>query len=105
MITSSPSTIMHLYKNTHLSSSANDSVTRDMTQSRRLHEPTYRISNIDPITGDDIQDFTRHPCLIDGNLTIYFETVFTRNAYIVTPLNHPSIRLPFPVADDDDRGG
>ena len=96
---------MHINKKTDLSSLASDNFTRDMTQSRRLHEPTCRITNIDPITGDDIKDFTRHPCLVDGNLTIYFETDFTRMTYITTPLNHPSIRLPFPASDDDDRGG
>jgi len=26
-------------------------------------------------------------------------------AYEDTPLNHPNLRLPYPAADDDDRGG
>jgi hypothetical protein len=42
---------------------------------------------------------------VDGNLTIYFETEASRNSYKLMPLNHPNLRLPYPAADSDDRGG
>jgi hypothetical protein len=73
MITSSPSTIMHDFKNTHLSSSANDSVSRDTTQSRLPHEPSYRICTVDPKTGDDLKDIPRHLSLvkIKGDVTTF----------------------------------
>jgi hypothetical protein len=84
---------------------ASDPLPRDQTQSHRLHEPEHRINTIDPMTGDDIEDVTSHPFLADGNLTVYFETEATRKAYLDMPLDHPNLRLPFPAADDDDRGG
>lgn len=84
---------------------ASTALPRDQTQSHRLHEPEYRIDTIDPMTGNDIEDFTNHPFLEDGNLTIYFETKHTRKAYLDLPINHPNPSLPFPAADHDDRGG
>lgn len=78
---------------------------RDQEQSRRLHEPTSMISNIDPITGQDIADVTGHPSVVDGTLTIYFESEKTREAYINMPLNHPCKTLPGEPSDEDDRGG
>ena len=84
---------------------AADPLPRDQTQSHRLHEPDHRISTIDPMTGDDIEDVTTHPSLVDGNLTIYFETEATRRAFMEMPLNHPSLHLPYPAPDDADRGG
>ncbi len=82
-----------------------DALPRDRTQSRLLHEPKFRIDTIDPMTGGNIKDITGHPSLVDGNLTIYFETPETRQAYLDMPLNHPSPRLPFAANDEDDRGG
>lgn len=84
---------------------ATDPLPRDRTQSVRLHEPEHRISTIDPMTGDDINNVTSHPSLEDGNLTMYFETVETRKAYIDMPLDHPNLTLPYSSSDDDDRGG
>jgi len=84
---------------------ATDPMPRDQAQSHRLHEPEHRINSIDPMTGNDIGDVTNHPSLEDGNLTVYFETEATRNAYIDLPIDHPNERLPFPASDDDDRGG
>jgi len=84
---------------------ATDPMPRDQAQSHRLHEPEHRINSIDPMTGNDIGDVTNHPSLEDGNLTVYFETEATRNAYIDLPIDHPNARLPFPASDDDDRGG
>jgi hypothetical protein len=84
---------------------ASDPLPRDQTQSQRLHEPEFRVDTIDPITGNDIKDISGHPSLVDGNLTIYFETEATRKAYVDMPVDHPNLRLPFPVTEDDDRGG
>ncbi len=84
---------------------AADPMPRDQSQSHRAHEPEHRINTIDPMTGNDIKDVTSHPSLEDGNLTVYFETEATRKAYIDLPTDHPNVRLPYPAADDDDRGG
>jgi hypothetical protein len=42
---------------------------------------------------------------VDGNLTIYFETDATRKSFLDMPIDHPSLHLPYPPADSDDRGG
>jgi hypothetical protein len=83
----------------------NSALPRDHSQSQRLHEPKYRINTIDPMTGEDIENVTSHPSLVDGNLTIYFETDATRKSYLDMPLDHPNLHLPYPAAADDDRGG
>jgi hypothetical protein len=82
-----------------------DPLPRDQTQSQRLHEPEHRINTIDPMTGNDIENVTSHPSLVDGSLTMYFETDGTRKAYMDMPLDHPNLHLPYPAADSDDRGG
>ena len=84
---------------------ASDPLPRDKIQSHRLHEPVHRINTIDPMTGNDIENVTSHPSLVDGELTVYFETDGTRKAYLEMPLNHPNRHLPNPINDDDDRGG
>lgn len=84
---------------------SNGALHRDMEQSHRLHEPASMISNIDPITGHDVIDVTGHPSVVDGILTIYFESEATRKTYLNTPFNHPFSRLPDPPTDEDDRGG
>jgi hypothetical protein len=84
---------------------ATDPLPRDQTQSRLLHEPTYRVCTTDPMTGHDIEDVTGHPSILNGNLTIYFDTEETRKAYQKIPLNHPNEHLPYPASDEDDRGG
>ena len=105
MLTLSPSQTTPAIKFESLNWLATDPLPRDQTQSHRLHEPEHRINTIDPMTGDDIEDVTSHPSLVDGNLTIYFETEATRKAYQDMPINHPNLRLPYPATDDDDRGG
>lgn len=82
-----------------------DPLPRDQRQSHRLHEPTSMISSIDPINGHDVMGGVYHPSLIDGILTIYFESDATRTAYLDTPINHPYSRLPGNPTDEDDRGG
>ena len=84
---------------------ATDALPRDRAQSQRLLEPEYRIDTIDPMTGEDIQDIEGHPSVVDGNLTIYFATEATREAYLDMPLDHPNLRVPFAPSDEDDRGG
>jgi len=78
---------------------------RDQQQSHRLHEPVSMISSIDPVNGHDVMGVTGHPSIIDGILTIYFESDETRTAYMHTPVNHPYTRLPGEPSDEDDRGG
>jgi hypothetical protein len=78
---------------------------RDRTQSHRLHEPSYRTSTTDPMTASDISDVSSHPSVVDGDLTIYFETEATRKAYLEFPTDHPNLRLPYPASDEDDRSG
>jgi len=84
---------------------ADEPLSRDQTQSKRLHEPEHLINTIDPMTGRDIEDVTNHPSLVDGNLTVYFETEASRKAYQELPFNHPNLHLPYQAANDDDRGG
>ena len=105
MLTPSPSRATPTVKFEFLNWLAADPLPRDQTQSHRLHEPESLISTIDPMTGNDIDDVTSHPSTVDGNLTIYFDTDATRQAYLAVPLDHPSRCLPFEAADDDDRGG
>lgn len=78
---------------------------RDKEQSRRLHEPKFRIMTTDPISGQDVDDYMSHCSLLDGNLTIYFETEENCKEYHKIPVNHPNEHLPFPATDEDDRGG
>lgn len=84
---------------------ASDPLPRDRTQSRRLHEPGFRVDTIDPITGEDIADVAGHPSIIDGDLTIYFTDEASRRAYVDLPVNHPNPHVPFAPTDEDDRGG
>ncbi|MGB5260064.1 MAG: hypothetical protein WBO34_06005 [Gammaproteobacteria bacterium] len=105
MATLTPTRTTPVIKFEYLKWIAVDPLPRDQAQSHRLHEPEYRINTIDPMTGDDIEDVTSHPSLVDGNLTMYFETDATRTAFIEMPLNHPNLHLPHPASNEDDRGG
>lgn len=62
-----------------------DCLERDRQQSRRLHEPAFLIGTIDPITGRDIDGTPGHPSIVSGNMTMYFESETTRQAYLDTP--------------------
>jgi YHS domain-containing protein len=77
----------------HISTSTNyvavDPLERDQAQSKRLHEPEQIHSSTDPITGVEIGDVSGHPYLIDGNVTIYFESESTRKEFMDMPLDHP----------------
>jgi hypothetical protein len=83
---------------------ATDSMPRDQTQSRRLHEPEQIVSSIDPITGRDIEDPSGHPYLVDGNVTMYFESEATRQEYIDMPIDHPFHLIDNPTGEGYDEG-
>ena len=64
---------------------ATSTLARDQEQSHRLHEPDHLIGTIDPMTGRDIIDVKGHPSIVDGILTIYFESDFiTRRTLMLT---------------------
>jgi hypothetical protein len=103
MLTPSPrNTTVNLQ---HFDWHATDAMQRDMEQSHLLHEPKFRIMTTDPITGNDVENYMDHCSLMDGNLSIYFETEENCQKYQNMPFDHPNLRLPFPVTDEDDRGG
>lgn len=78
---------------------------RDQEQSHRLHEPDHMINTIDPITGHDIIDVKNHPSLTDGNLTVFFESEETMQAFLDMPVNHPFEHSLGKPSEDLDRGG
>ena len=82
-----------------------DPLPRDQEQSHRLHQPHHMIGTIDPITGHDVMGAPGRPSIVDGILTIYFESEATRKAYKDTPNNHPVEKLPGLPSVEDDRGG
>lgn len=81
-----------------------DSLPRDQTQSLRLHQPTLMLTCIDPITGRDIADLAGHPFIVDGNVTMYFESERTRQAYLDTPIDHPFHLVDNPTDEGYDEG-
>ena len=95
----------HTVRHEELNWVASSALTRDCEQSHRLHEPDHMIGTIDPMTGRDIPDVVGHPSVVDGNLTIYFESVETRLAFEQMPLNHPYEHDLGKPAEDMDRGG
>jgi hypothetical protein len=87
MNTASQGSIVH---NSNVSNYiATDPLARDLTQSDRLHEPAQILSSTDPITGREIADLTGHPYLVNGNVTMYFETEATRQEFIDMSADHP----------------
>ncbi len=81
-----------------------DPLPRDQSQSLRLHEPTQMLSCIDPITGREIEDLAGHPYIVDGNMTMYFESEETRQAYLDMPIDHPFHLVDNPVDEGYDEG-
>ena len=81
-----------------------DPLPRDQTQRTRLHEPEQMLTSIDPITGRDIEDLEGHPYLVDGNVTMYFESEETRQQYIDTPIDHPFHLVDNPTDEGYDEG-
>lgn len=89
----------------HFNWGPTETMQRDKEQSSLLHEPKFRIMTTDPISGLDVEDYMSHCSLLDGNLTIYFETEENCKEYQNMPVNHPNEHLPFPATNEDDRGG
>jgi len=83
---------------------ASDSLARDQTQSSRLHEPAQILSSADPITGREIEDLSGHPYLVDGNVTIYFESEATRQEFMEMPIDHPFHLVDNPTDEGYDEG-
>ena len=78
---------------------------RDQVQSHRLHEPDHLVNTIDPITGRDIWNLAEHPSIVDGNLTIYFESEKSKAAFEKMELNHPFSHFRSNPSEELDRGG
>lgn len=89
----------------HFHWQATETLQRDQEQSHLLHEPSFRIMTTDPITGHEVENYMDHCSLLDGNLSIYFETEESCKEYQNMQFNHPNLHLPYPATNDDDRGG
>lgn len=89
----------------HFHWQAAETLQRDQEQSHLLHEPRFRIMTTDPISGNDVENYLDHCSLMDGNMSIYFETEENCKKYQNFPFDHPNLSLPYPATDDDDRGG
>lgn len=83
---------------------ANEALQRDQTQSRRLHEPAQILSSVDPVTGREIDNLAGRPYLVDGNVTIYFESEATRKEFMEMPLDHPFHLVDNPTDEGYDEG-
>lgn len=105
MLTSDKNRNIPAIKFEYLNWVASEPLPYDQVQSTRLHEPGHRTITTDPITGHDLTKMKNPPSLVDGNLTVYFESEASRTEYQNVPLNHPNLKLPYPAAESDDRGG
>lgn len=74
---------------------------RDKTSGDR---PDKMISNIDPITGRDIPDINGKPFIVDGNMTMYFESEETKQQYLDTPKDHVHAKIDNPGAEGEAEG-
>lgn len=86
-------------------SHSNNIMARDKTQSHRLHELNCISSHTDPITGNDVMGTVGHPFIVDGILTVYFESDANRDDYMTMLFNRPVLRLGNTPMPEDDRGG
>jgi hypothetical protein len=84
---------------------AGSALPRDREPSHRLHEPEHLLNTIDPITGHDIPVINNPLYLVDGKLTIYFESGQSMLDFLNMPLNHPYEHDLGKTPDDADRGG
>ena len=91
-------------ENLHASEHGDDFLSRDKEPSHNLHEPQSMISTIDPITGRDIGRVEGKPSIVDGNMTMYFESEQTRQAYIDTNKSH-TLNLPDNPNEDGEAEG
>lgn len=67
-------------------------------------QPDKMISNIDPISGKDIPDINGRPFLVDGNMTIYFESEDTKQQYMNMPKNEAHTNLGNATEDGEAEG-
>lgn len=74
---------------------------RDKTSGDR---PDKMISNIDPITGKDIPDINGRPFIVDGNMTMYFESEETKQAYLNMPKDQAHAQLDNPNQEGEAEG-
>jgi hypothetical protein len=81
-----------------------DYLARDVQQSRLLHEPAWLTTNIDPLTGRDIDSLIDRPRHVERNVTMYFESEETRRAYLDFPALR-SVPLPDNPYDDGEAEG
>lgn len=65
-----------------------DFLQRDQEPGHNLHEPQSLVSTIDPTSGKNVGNVEGKPSLVDGNLTMYFESDQTRRAYREEQKNH-----------------
>ena len=84
---------------------ATEALPRDKEQSHRLHEPDHLVNTIDPMTGRDIWNLGTHPSIVDGKLTIYFESEESKAAFEKMHLNHPFSHFRSVPSEELDRGG
>ena len=84
---------------------ATGALQRDREQSHRLHEPDHLVNTIDPMTGRDISNLAAHPSIVDGKLTIYFESEQSKTAFENMHLNHPFSHFRSDPSGEMDRGG
>jgi len=62
------------------------------------------ISTIDPITGRDVGNVAGKPSIVDGNMTMYFESEQTRQTYIDMQKSH-TLNLPGNPNEDGEAEG
>lgn len=74
---------------------------RDKTSGDR---PDKMISNIDPISGRDIPDINGKPFIVDGNMTMYFESEETKQQYLNMPKDQTHAKVNNPGAEGEAEG-
>lgn len=84
---------------------ATEALPRDKEQSHRLHQPDALVNTIDPMTGRDIVNLETHPSIVDGKLTIFFESEESKAAFEKMDLNHPFSHFRNEPSEELDRGG
>lgn len=105
MKTSTPAQQYRVIRFEDLNWVATGALPRDREQSRRLHEPDHLVNTIDPMTGRDIWNLRSHPSIVDGKLTIYFESEKSKAAFEKMHLNHPFSHWRGELSGELDRGG
>jgi len=67
---------------------------------------THIISTTDPISGVNITDLSNRPFIVEGDkaidLTVYFESDATRQAYLDIPVELPERKFPNTLSNSTD---